>query len=53
MEGQSLAECGTTIEPEGISSFYNRSDPPKWSHDGDELLDVVRSIVADEGEGRD
>lgn len=51
MEGQSFSECGTTIEPEGIRSFNNRADPPKWSHDWDELLDVVRGIVADEGEG--
>ena len=50
MERKSLSERGATVEPERISSLYNGPDPPKWPHDGDELLGIVRGVVADEGE---
>jgi len=53
MERQRLAECGSTIKRDCISSFYNGADPPKWPHQWDQLLDVVRSVVADERKRRD
>ena len=53
MERQGLPERGSTVDAERIRGLYDRADPSEWPHDGDELLDVVRGVVADEGERGD
>ena len=53
MERQGLSERGSTVDAERIRGLYDRADPSKRPHDGDELLDVVCGVVADEGERGD